>query len=297
MKVGYVSVVGKPNVGKSSLLNDIFSRKVSIVTKKAQTTRNAISNIYNDEDSQIIFIDTPGIHNFNASINRFMNKASFNSIRGADVTVLMFDASHKFDKEDEFIFEHLSIDSKLILVLNKIDETNIGLITELKNKLSKIYADKEYKLIEMSCRRNFNIDELLKAIKEYLPEGPLLYDPNDEESNFDKLKFQISEIVREQILLILKEEVPHSIFIDVKNFEFEDEQINIIAKIIVEKDSQKGILIGKNGSMIKQIGIKSRKEIEKEFKKHVNLELTVTMAKNWRNDEKFLKKHDFLKIK
>lgn len=296
MKVGYVSIVGKPNVGKSSVLNDIFSRKVSIVTKKAQTTRNAISNIYNDENSQIIFVDTPGIHNFNASINRFMNKASYNSIRGADVTVLMFDASHKFDKQDEFIFEHLQIDSKLILVLNKIDETNIGLITELKNKLAKIYADREYKLIEMSAIRKFNIDELINAIKDYLPEGPLLFDPNDDESNDEKIKFQISEIIREKILLILKEEVPHSIFIDVKSVDFGDD-LSIIAKIIVEKDSQKGILIGKNGSMIKKIGITSRKDLEKEFKQHVQLELTVSVAKNWRNDEKFLKKHDFLKIK
>jgi GTP-binding protein Era len=296
MKVGYVSIVGKPNVGKSSLLNDIFSRKVSIVTKKAQTTRNAISNIYNDEDSQIIFVDTPGIHNFNASINRFMNKASYNSIRGADVTVLMFDASHKFDKQDDFIFEHLQIDSKLILVLNKIDETNIGLITELKNKLAKIYANKEYKLIEMSALRKFNVDELLNAIKEYLPEGPLLFDPNDEEATEEKVKFEISEIIREKILLILKEEVPHSIFIDVKSVNFGDD-LSIVAKIIVEKDSQKGILIGKNGSMIKQIGINSRRDLEKEFKQHVQLDLTVTVAKNWRNDEKFLKKHDFLKIK
>ena len=296
MKVGYVSIVGKPNVGKSSLLNDIFSRKVSIVTKKAQTTRNAISNIYNDEDSQIIFVDTPGIHNFNASINRFMNKASYNSIRGADVTVLMFDASHKFDKQDDFIFEHLQIDSKLILVLNKIDETNIGLITELKNKLAKIYANKEYKLIEMSALRKFNVDELLNAIKEYLPEGPLLFDPNDEETTEEKVKFEISEIIREKILLILKEEVPHSIFIDVKSVNFGDD-LSIVAKIIVEKDSQKGILIGKNGSMIKQIGINSRRDLEKEFKQHVQLDLTVTVAKNWRNDEKFLKKHDFLKIK
>lgn len=295
MKVGYVSIVGKPNVGKSSLLNDIFSRKVSIVTKKAQTTRNAISNIYNDEDSQIIFIDTPGIHNFNASINRFMNKASYNSIRGADVTVLMFDASHKFDKQDEFIFEHLEIDSKLILVLNKIDETNIGLITELKNKLAKIYSGKEYKLIEMSAIRKFNVDELLLTIKEYLPEGPMLYYPNDDESE-EKIKFQISEIIREKILLLLKEEVPHSIFIDVKSVDFNDD-LSIIAKIIVEKDSQKGILIGKNGAMIKQIGINSRKELEKEFKEHVQLQLTVSVAKNWRNDEKFLKKHDFLKMK
>lgn len=295
MKVGYVSIVGKPNVGKSSLLNDIFSRKVSIVTKKAQTTRNAISNIYNDEDSQIIFIDTPGIHNFNASINRFMNKASYNSIRGADVTVLMFDASHKFDKQDEFIFEHLEIDSKLILVLNKIDETNIGLITELKNKLAKIYSGKEYRLIEMSAIRKFNVDELLLAIKECLPEGPMLYDPDDDESE-EKIKFQISEIIREKILLLLKEEVPHSIFIDVKSVDFNDD-LSIIAKIIVEKDSQKGILIGKNGAMIKQIGINSRKELEKEFKVHVQLQLTVSVAKNWRNDEKFLKKHDFLKMK
>ena len=296
MKVGYVSIVGKPNVGKSSLLNDIFSRKVSIVTKKAQTTRNAISNIYNDENSQIIFVDTPGIHNFNASINRFMNKASYNSIRGADVTVLMFDASHKYEKQDDFIFEHLQIDSKLILVLNKIDETNIGLITELKNKLAKIYANKEYKLIEMSALRKFNVDELLNAIKEYLPEGPLLFDPNDEEATEEKVKFEISEIIREKILLILKEEVPHSIFIDVKSVNFGDD-LSIVAKIIVEKDSQKGILIGKNGSMIKQIGINSRRDLEKEFKQHVQLDLTVTVAKNWRNDEKFLKKHDFLKIK
>ena len=147
----------------------------------------------------------------------------------------------------------------------------------------------------MSAIRKFNVDELLLAIKECLPEGPMLYDPDDDESE-EKIKFQISEIIREKILLLLKEEVPHSIFIDVKSVDFNDD-LSIIAKIIVEKDSQKGILIGKNGAMIKQIGINSRKELEKEFKVHVQLQLTVSVAKNWRNDEKFLKKHDFLKMK
>lgn len=295
MKVGFVSIVGKPNVGKSSLLNEIFSKKVSIVSKKAQTTRNAISNIYNDDESQIIFVDTPGIHNFNASLNRFMNKASYNSIRGADVTILLFDASHKFDKEDDFIFNHLKIDSKFLIVLNKIDMTNIGLITELKNKLKKIYRIDESEIIEISVTRRFNIDLLMNKLKNLLEEGTPIF--NESGDTYEKTIFNISELIREKILVILKEEVPHSIFVDVKSFVQEKNEINITASIIVEKDSQKAILIGKGGTMIKRIGIEARKALEETFAKHVILNLSVSLSKNWRNDEKFLKKHSFTSIK
>lgn len=294
MKIGYVSIIGKPNVGKSSILNAIFDRKISIVSKKAQTTRNSISNVYEDDDSQIIFVDTPGIHNFNISINKFMNKSSFNSIRGADTTVIVFDGSHKFDEEDEFIFNKVTINSKKIFVLNKIDSTNIGLITELKNKLKKIYSISDDEIIEVSVKDKFNIVLLLSKIKESLPDGEKVY---IEENDLEKNKFFISEIIREIALNNLNKEVPHAIFVDIKSFEYDKGSMNIDAFIIVEKDSQKAILIGKGGNMIKKIGIQARKQLENEYKRHVNLNLSVTCSKNWRSDEKFLKKHNFLDLK
>lgn len=294
MKIGYVSIIGKPNVGKSSILNAIFDKKISIVSKKAQTTRNSISNIYEDDDSQIIFVDTPGIHNFNISINKFMNKSSFNSIRGADTTVLVFDGSHKFDEEDEFIFNKVTINSKKLLVLNKIDQTNIGLISELRNKLKKIYNINDEDIIEVSVKDKFNIDLLLNKIKDSLPEGEKVY---IEEDDFEKNKFFISEIIREETLNYLDKEVPHAVFVDVKLMEYDKGSMFIDAFIIVEKESQKAIIIGKGGNMIKKIGSQARKQIEKEYKKHVDLNLSVACSKNWRSDEKFLKKHNFLDLK
>lgn len=294
MKIGYVSIIGKPNVGKSSILNAIFDKKISIVSKKAQTTRNSISNIYEDDDSQIIFVDTPGIHNFNISINKFMNKSSFISIRGADTTVLVFDGSHKFDEEDEFIFNKVTINSKKLFVLNKIDQTNIGLISELRNKLKKIYNINDEDIIEVSVKDKFNIDLLLNKIKDSLPEGEKVY---IEEDDFEKNKFFISEIIREETLNYLDKEVPHAVFVDVKSMEYDKGSMFIDAFIIVEKESQKAIIIGKGGNMIKKIGSQARKQIEKEYKKHVDLNLSVTCSKNWRSDEKFLKKHNFLDLK
>lgn len=293
MKVGYVSIVGKPNVGKSTLMNDIFKKNISIVTPKAQTTRDSILGIYNDSDSQIVFLDTPGIHQSKDCLNNIMNKSTYNSIRSSDLALLILDASYKFDKNDHFLFDRLKFDIPLIVVFNKIDQTNVILIENLKKEIKEYYPNLK-DIVEISAIENFNIDFLINEIKKYLPEGTQFY-PTDYEHE-DK-SFKISEIIRKNILLLLRDEIPHSVFIKIKGLNENDNEIMIDSKIIVEKDSQKGILIGKNGSMIKKIGINSRTDLEKEFSKHVILNLLVGVEKNWKNNEKFLKNNGIDKVK
>ena len=293
MKVGYISIVGKPNVGKSTLMNDIFKKNISIVTPKAQTTRDSILGVYNDADSQIVFLDTPGIHQSRDSLNTMMNKSTYNSIRSSDIALLILDASHKFDKNDQYLFDRLKFDMPLLVVFNKIDLTNVILIEKLKDEIRKIYPNLK-EIIEISAKDGFNIDYLISRLKIYLPDGEKFY---SEDYKNENQKFLISEIIRKNILFLLKDEIPHSVFVKVKDMEEKSKEIIIDAKIIVEKDSQKGIVIGKSGNMIKKIGIKSREELEVELKKHVVLNLLVGVEKNWKNNEKFLINNGVDKIK
>ena len=286
MKSGFVAIVGKPNVGKSTILNAIIGSKISIVTSKNQTTRNSIQGIYNDDDSQIIFIDTPGIHKPRSVLGEMMDKASYSSIRDCDIALFIVDASKKFDEGDQYLFDHLNFDCKLIVVFNKIDETNIELINELKKKYQERYNP--INIIETSAIEKFGLDDLIKSIKNNLEEGPQYYDVNTV-TNMD-LAFRIQEIIREKMLVLLKEEVPHSTTVICTDIVKDSNPLEIYCKIIVEKESQKSIVIGSKGKMIKKIGIRARHDIEDMMGRHIDLKLLVQVVENWRNSNKFLNK-------
>lgn len=285
MKSGFVAILGRPNVGKSTLLNSIINQKVSIVTDKSQTTRNNIKGIYHSEDSQIIFLDTPGIHKPHQKLGVEMNNMAYSAAHDVDVSILVVDASLPFGPGDNFIIEHLDIkNTPLIIVFNKIDQARLDKVIKLK----EIYREKfpNSIFVDTVASERFNIDLLLDEIKKLLPEGPKYY-PGDVTTDKDEI-FQIKEIIREKILKCLRDEVPHAIAIYMENINWESDPLNIRASIIVEKDSQKGIVIGAKGKMIKLIGSRARKDIEELLHKHVFLELFVKVSEDWRNQEKKL---------
>lgn len=284
MRSGFISLVGRSNVGKSTILNAIIGEKISIVTPKRQTTRNSIQGIYNDKDCQIIFVDTPGIHKPINELGEKMDKISYSSIRDCDIAVLVVDAGRKFDDGDQYLFDHLKFDCKLIIAFNKIDLTNINLINSLKEKYIEHYNP--IAVIEMSAIEEFGISDLINKIKENLDEGPQYYDL-ETLTNVD-IKFRVQEIIREKMLLLLKEEVPHSVAVQCTEIVSDVSPVEIYAKIIVERDSQKGIVIGAKGKMIKKIGTKARVDIEKLIGRHVNLQLVVQVVENWPNSSRFL---------
>ena len=286
MKSGFVSVVGRPNVGKSTLLNSIVGKKISIVSPKSQTTRDEIQGIYNDDDAQIIFVDTPGIHKPQNELGEILDKRAYRTIRDCELALFVVDSSKQFGDGDQYLFDHLKFDCPLIIVFNKIDLTNINLITNLKDIYRKQFPDS--KVIEVSALQEFNIDLLIKELKESLEEGPAYYDVN-QITNKD-LRFQVQEIVREKTLLLLKEEVPHGIAVLCDEIDTSKKNLDIYCKIIVERESQKSIVIGKGGKMVKKIGILARKEIEALILKHINLVLNVQVVENWRNSSSFLVK-------
>ena len=285
MKSGFVAILGRPNVGKSTILNGVINKKVSIVTDKSQTTRNQIKGIYNTEDLQIIFIDTPGIHKPHAKLGEEMNVMAYSAAHDVDVNILVVDASRPFGEGDEYLLEHLDIkNAPLIIVLNKIDEARIYEVQALKDKYHELLPNAD--IIETVAKDKFNLDLLIKTVEKYLEEGPEYY-PVDSYTDKDDV-FQIKEIIREKVLKTLREEVPHSIAIYVNNIDYESNPMHILATIIVEKDSQKGIVIGKNGQRIKFIGQKAREDIEHLLKKHVFLELFVKVKDDLRNSDNLL---------
>lgn len=284
MKSGFVALVGRPNVGKSTILNCILGNKISIVTPKSQTTRDNIQGIYNDEDSQIIFIDTPGIHKPHNDLGVALDKLAYQSIRNCDLAVFIIDSSKDFNDGDQFLFDHLKFDCPLIIAFNKIDLTNIELITKLKEKYAKQFEKCD--IIELSAIKGFNIDCLIKLIKEKLPEGPQYYDVN---VLTDKdFKWQIQEVIREKCLKFLSEEVPHGIAVICDDVKVNSREITANCRIICEKESQKGIVIGKSGKMIRRIGSTAREDLENMTKKHVILNVVVRVVENWRNSSKYL---------
>ena len=286
MKSGFVAILGRPNVGKSTLLNAIINRKVSIVTDKSQTTRNNIKGIYNSPDSQIIFLDTPGIHKPRQQLGKEMNNMAYSAAHDVDVSLLVIDASLPFGSGDEYLLEHLDIkNTPLILVFNKIDQARLDKVEKLK----AIYREKLPKatFIDTVALERFNVEELIKTIENLLPEGPIYY-PVEEYTDKDEI-FQIKEIIREKVLKTLRDEVPHAIAVYMNDIDWESNPMNMKATIVVEKESQKGIVIGAGGKMIKTIGTKARKDIEILLHKHVFLELYVKVSQDWRDDEKELK--------
>ena len=285
MKVGYVSIVGRPNVGKSTLTNALIGLKVAITSDKPQTTRNNIRGIYNDSDSQIVFLDTPGIHKPKSKLGKILNKSSYSSLDEADLVLFMVNAKEKLGSGDEFVLEKIKeSNKKVFLIINKVDlikkEDLIGII----NEYNELYKFDE--IIPISALKEKNIEELIKTIKEYLPEGERVY---DEDEYVDKsTRFLVQELIREKVLRKTNEEVPHAVTVVVENFEENKTSVHINAVVIVERESLKKILVGHNGSMIKDIGIDARKDIENLVNKRVYLDLLVKTVNNWRDRDKYL---------
>ena len=291
MKSGFISIIGKTNAGKSTLINLITKNKISICTPKPQTTRNSIQGIYNDKDSQIVFIDTPGFLSPHQKLDEYMNKQAFSSLNGIDGVILLVDAGVPFNKEkDSVIQKNLkTLDVPLFIVFNKIDLTNIYLVNNLKKEYLQMFPNSQ--IIEISAMKDVNVDLLLNKIKDILPEGFKFY-PDDIKSDHP-VSFLISEIIREKILLFTRDEVPHSCAVKVEKMVKNNNSISINATIICERSSQKVIIIGKQGSMLKRIGIAARKDIEKLLNKKINLETFVRVEERWRNNETYLKEFGY----
>lgn len=290
MKSGFVAILGRPNVGKSTLLNGLINHHVSIVTDKSQTTRNNIIGIYNDENTQIVFLDTPGIHKPMQQLGKEMNNMAYSAAHDVDVNILVVDASLPFGPGDDYLLTHLDINNcPLIIVFNKIDEARLDKVEELK----KIYRERapESLFIDTVAKERFNIDLLLEEIIKRLPEGPAYY--STEEITDKDVIFQIKEIIREKVLRNLRDEVPHATAIYMEDINWESNPLHIKANIIVEKQGQKGIVIGKDGQRIKKIGQQARTDIEKLLNKHIFLELFVRVQEGWRDDEKSLETYGY----
>lgn len=290
MKSGFVSLVGRPNVGKSTLLNSIIGKKIAITSNKPQTTRNVIQGIYNEEDTQIIFVDTPGVHKPNHKLGNYLNKQAYYSISDVDVILFLIDITEQFGKGDTFVLEKLKETKKpIILVLNKIDKvSNEEILTKI-NEYKDIYPFAE--IVPVSAMKKNNTKELIKTIKKYLQDEIKYYD--DSFITNKPITFMISEIVREKIFELTQDEVPHSLTCIVENMEKDKNSYHINVAIIVDRDALKRIIIGKQGNMIKQIGIKSRIELEELLGKKVYLETYVKTIKNWRDKEKYLQEFGF----
>jgi len=286
MKSGFVSLVGRPNAGKSTIINAIMHQKIAITSSKPQTTTDAIRAIYTEERGQIIFVDTPGIHKPHVHYGDILNRTAYKTIRASDVSVLIVDASVPFGGGDDYLVEHLKFDHPLIIVLNKIDLASPQMVEELKQKYRSIYLD--VAMIETSAVRNFNISELIDNIFQLLDEGPHFYDPSI--TNTSELSFIISESIREKAINLTQQEVPHSIAVVVTKINETKRGYEAYCELIVEKESQKGILIGKGAKMIRRIRIQSQYDLEKNLKKEFALEILVKVEENWRDNPKTLAK-------
>lgn len=285
-KSGFVSILGRPNVGKSTLLNEIIGQKITIMSDKAQTTRNKIQGIYTTEEEQIVFIDTPGIHKPKHQLGEFMVKTATSTIGEVDVVLFMINVNEEMGPGDRFIMEKLSkIDTPVFLVLNQIDLIHPDQLLPIIENYQKEMDFKE--IIPISAREGNNVDRLLQVISTYLPEGPQFY-PEDQVSDHPEY-FIISELVREKVLELTREEVPHSVAVITERiYRNEDGKVQVNAVINIERKSQKGIIIGKDGKMLKEIGVRARKDIERLLGDKIYLELWVRVQKDWRDRQQSL---------
>lgn len=288
-KAGFVNIVGNPNVGKSTLMNQLVGEKISIITSKSQTTRHRIMGIVNGEDFQIVYSDTPGVLKPNYRLQESMLRFSRSAITDADILLYVTDILDNPEKNKEFVQKIEQIEIPTILLINKIDlidEPKLLLMVETwKNILPKA------EIIPVSATENFNIDYLFKRIIAQLPPSPPFF---DKDQLTDKpARFFVTEIIREKILLNYDKEIPYSVEIEVESFKEEPTLIRINAVVYVERDSQKGIIIGKGGKSLKKVGIEARKDIESFFEKKVFLELFVKVEKNWRNRDSNLRKFGY----
>ena len=285
MKSGFIALVGRPNVGKSTLLNAIMGKKVAITSNKPQTTRNLIQGIYNDEDSQMVFVDTPGIHKPKHKLGKILNKQTYLTFNDVDIILFLVDITEKLGKGDLFVLDTLkNVDVPVILVINKIDKLPRQEILKKIEEYKDLYNFDE--IIPVSAYKKDNVDRLISVLKSKLTDNIKYY----EDGTWTNVStgFQISELIREKILELTDEEVPHSVSVIVDQIEYNNNAANINATIIVDRENLKKILVGKNGAMIKEIGIRARKDIEVVLGRSVYLDLFVKVITKWRDREKFL---------
>ena len=288
-KVGFVAIIARPNVGKSTLLNRLIGQKIAITTPVAQTTRKNIKGIYSDNDLQIIFIDTPGIHKPLNKLGEALSEQSKSVLSDVDLILFLVDAKDEAGRGDKWIVENYLKDVKtpVLLVLNKVDLIKDLAKRELNTYSYKSLFEKPLDTVKVSAKTGRNIDDLIEKIKSYLPFGQKLYD--EDEVTDQNMREIASEIIREKIIFATKDEIPHSVAVLIENYTEEENIDKISAQIIVSNESQKKILIGKGGSMIKKIGTNARVELEKIAEKKVFLELFVKVVKNWQKDDNFIK--------
>lgn len=290
MKSGFIALVGRPNVGKSTLLNAIMGKKVAITSNKPQTTRNLIQGIYNDEESQMVFVDTPGIHKPKHKLGKLLNKQTYLTFNDVDIILFLVDITEKLGKGDMFVIDLLkNVSVPVILVINKIDKLPRLEILKKIEEYKDLYNFDE--IIPISAYKGDNVDRLVNVLKSKLTDNIKYYD-DDTWTNVST-RFLISELIREKILELTDEEVPHSVSVVVDQIEYNNNAANISATIVVDRENLKKILVGKNGSMIKEIGIRARKDIEPLIGKNVYLDLFVKVIPKWRDREKFLNEIGF----
>lgn len=293
MRSGFVSIIGRPNVGKSTLINTLVGYKIAITSDKAQTTRNMIQGIYNDIDSQIVFVDTPGIHKPKHKLGERLNEEAYYSIDDVDIILFLIDVTENFGKGDNFVLDKIKQAKKTtFLVLNKVDKIAKDKLLEIILKYKDIYPFDE--IIPISALKKDNTNELIKTLKKYLPDN-IKYFPDEELTN-TTIDFRVSELIREKVLRLTNDEVPHTVTCVVEEFIDKEDKAIINATIITERDSLKSIIIGKQGKMLKEIGTKARIDIEKMLDKKVYLNLYVKVINKWRDKQKYLKELGFYDI-
>lgn len=292
-KSGFVALIGRPNVGKSTLLNRIVGQKVAIMSDKAQTTRNKIQGIYTTDDIQMIFIDTPGIHKPHSKLGDYMVESAYSALHEVDAVCFLISADQKRGRGDDFIMERLrKVDTPVYLVVNKIDKVHPDELLPLIEDYTKQMDFAE--VIPVSAKQGNNVDHLLEVLTQHLPEGPQYY-PDDQITDHPEY-FVVSELIREKVLELTREEVPHSVaVVTEKMSRRENDKVYVQAAIIVERKSQKGIIIGKGGSMLKKIGSRARRDIENLLGDKVYLELWVKVQPNWRDKQMYLQDYGYRK--
>ena len=290
-KSGFVAIVGRPNVGKSTFMNYVLGQKIAIMSDKAQTTRNKIQGVYTKDDAQIVFLDTPGIHKPKHELGEFMVKSAYSALKEVDAVLFMVNVSEKRGPGDDFIIEKLKgIKTPIFLVLNKIDlvtpEVLLERVESYKDALD--FAG----VFPISVLQGNNVNELMEALINALPEGPQYY-PADQITDHSEY-FVVSELIREKILQLTQEEIPHSVAVTVDKMQKDEfDKVHVYANIIVERKSQKGIIIGKGGRLLKEIGTRARRDIQQLLGNKVYLELWVKVEKDWRKRKSNLQEYGY----
>ncbi len=290
MKSGFIGLVGRPNVGKSTLLNAIIGRKVAITSDKPQTTRNIIQGIRTDSDTQMVFVDTPGIHKPKNRLGKILNKEAYFTLNDVDVVLFLVDITEPLGKGDMFVIDVLkNVSVPVILVINKIDKLPKEEILRKIDEYKDLYNFDE--IVPISAYKHDNVDRLINVLKSKLTDNIKYFDENMYTNM--PINFMVSELIREKILDLTHEEVPHSVSVVVEQMDYNRESVNVQATIVVDRDNLKKILVGKNGSMIKEIGTRARADIEPFLGRKVFLELFVKVIPKWRDREKFLNEIGF----